>query len=158
MTACVSKPVVWAELLATLAEVTDNGAAAAGGTHPVPGAPDTPVDEPPLVDEARLDEMLRILGEDRVGGLIAGSTEALRESVRKTFTEVDDPQRLASALHGLRGVAANLAFARLADHALALEKRCAAGGVDAAALDGLPDLLEESVTASHRWLDRRLAA
>ncbi|MEQ9330594.1 ATP-binding protein [Thalassobaculum sp.] len=154
MTACVSKPVAWAELLATLAEVTDNGSA----MHPVPVTPDVPVEEPPLVDETRLDEMLRILGEDRVGGLIAGSTEALRESVRKTLTEVDDPRRLASALHGLRGIAANLAFARLADRALALEKRCATGGVDAAALDGLPRLLEESVAASHRWLERRLVA
>lgn len=156
MNACISKPVEWAELLSTLASVT-------GADKVVPAAqpaPAKPADDPgvPLIDEARLAELLRLLGPEQLGSVVNRSQTVLQRNAAEACADNLSPAELARVLHTLRGAAANLGCARLAHHTQSLEQRSLSGDVDRGAIAELPACVNRSVRAAAGWLKDRAVA
>lgn len=161
MDACISKPVEWSELLSTLAAVS--GTAHAATTHAgvaARSAPVATVDDPapPLIDEARLTELLSLLGPEKLGTVVNRSQAVLRQNATEACAEDLSPAELGRILHTLRGAAANLGCARLAHDSHVLEQRSRSGDIDRGAIAGLPARVDHSVRAATEWLTERAVA
>ncbi len=112
--AFLTKPLIVARLLETLAEITT------GGTEQVPSLPAARVDSSELISQAILDELADLkLGDDFVPRFVA---ECVRDA-RKCVADLDAVGATAhwdefrDACHALKGVASNMGAIRLAETA-----------------------------------------
>lgn len=113
----VTKPINWGELARAIQRFALR-------------APDPPVSDskedgsqPPLIDRERIGELQSLLGGDRLGGMLAQLPSALRQErdALAARVDADQPDAVAKAAHGLKGVASNFGAMRLAGAAAAME-------------------------------------
>ncbi|KYO52038.1 response regulator [Tistrella mobilis] len=139
--AFVAKPVNWGELRDTLAGLLDDGRPPSG-----PATQDQPSDDvdraAPVLDPVRRDEIEKALGAERTRalyGMFAESAASTHEQIAAAAT-TGDADAWRSALHALKGLAANYGYHRLAAACASLE----VGAPDTAAASRL----EAEVTAA----------
>lgn len=117
MDGCISKPVVPAKLRAAMATViTARGTDIAQLSAAVPDI-DPPLEELPLVDEAKIQELQMLMGSEKLGILLERSSTLLSEEIAIVEDSSASSESMDHALHKLKGAAANIGFMRLAKFA-----------------------------------------
>jgi signal transduction histidine kinase/DNA-binding NarL/FixJ family response regulator len=152
MDRCLTKPVVWADLLTALAAVAGgDGRASADGSPTGPGdetdrLPDA-VMEQPLLDRERL-SMGGNLPDGVVEKLLARGIDAAAESCARLRASAAMPDAMAKEAHRLKGTSGTYGFARIAGLAAAIEDRLTGGHGTGDLLDLLDQVLDQTRAAA----------
>ncbi|MFZ1429521.1 MAG: ATP-binding protein [Geminicoccaceae bacterium] len=122
MNRCLTKPVVWPDLFAALAEVAAGQLVVSAGTPVRQAAPSTDATEP-LLDLAMLAGMARTLPPAVFRQLLARGLEGAARSQQQLWAALGDPLLLAQEAHRLRGTAGSFGLARISALARAIESQ-----------------------------------
>ncbi|MFZ1426595.1 MAG: PAS domain S-box protein [Geminicoccaceae bacterium] len=142
---CLTKPVVWPELFAALADI-----ATGSGVRAAAPSPATAIAAPPLLDLALLDGLARNLPPARFRQLVTQGLDNATASHRQLSEALGDLPALARAAHRLRGTAGSFGLARIAAVPTAIEERSGHGQDVAALVLELEEVIELTRTAAGR--------
>ena len=151
MDLCLTKPVVWPDLFATLAGIAVGGRPSlAKSQGQLAAAPSVPaIEAVPLLDRPLLEGMARSLPRAAIEKLLAQGLDGVGQSCRRLGAALGDPETLAQEAHRLRGTAGTFGLARVSALAAVIEDRLGRGE-DVA--DTIAEL-EEIVAATHAAME-----
>lgn len=152
MNGCISKPVIPAELRAAMAKVITAPEMGTPQPDAVGSNSDPALEELPLVDEAKLQELRQLMGSEKLGILLERSNSVLLQEIAVVEDSAASADELERALHKLKGTAANIGYRRLAKFAERAELRPAAAQEEACSAD-LKNIVHRSETAAIALLE-----
>ena len=164
--ACVSKPIDWSHLFATIAEIAGRRPSASGrpppaadscGTDAAP-APDPRLaapesgetTAPPLLDDVTIGQIAAGLPPDAVTTLLRRALDSAGRSCAQIAASTSEPGDVAAELHRLKGTSGSFGFRRVS----ALAEEAEAAARDGAGLPDKIDRLAASVAATRAELRR----
>jgi CheY-like chemotaxis protein/HPt (histidine-containing phosphotransfer) domain-containing protein len=130
MDQCLTKPVVWSELFAVLAQVATGeglGPATRLAEQSTPMAAEATVAAVPLLDLILLEGMARMLSPVVFGQLLARGLDNADDGYQRIAAALRDPTLLAQEAHRLCGTSGSFGLVRIADLASAIEERAGHG-------------------------------
>jgi PAS domain S-box-containing protein len=152
MDRCLTKPIVWSDLLAALATVV------AGKPFPAPevpqGAQPGPAEDGDLIDRSRLDAMAAKMPPALFRQMVARSLHGAAEGCQRLRDESAPPATRAAEAHRLRGTAGTFGLRRIALLAGMVEARIH----NSEPADDLLDELQAALSASQAAAKQYLAA
>ncbi|HEX2525750.1 MAG TPA: ATP-binding protein [Geminicoccus sp.] len=147
MDRCLTKPVIWADLLAALALVASGEPLAQAADQVTP--PETRPDQlssgssfmqQPLLDRSRL-SMGGKVSPEMYANLLARGIQGAEESCRRLRAALGEPDAMAKEAHRLRGTAGTFGLLRISALAGAIEKQLETGRSPADLIDQLEEAL-----------------
>lgn len=153
MDGCISKPVVPAELRAAMAKVTIDQGNGIAQQDAATTEIDPPLEELPLVDETKLQELQRLMGSEKLGILLERSSDVLSQEIAVVEDSAASSDAVEQALHKLKGTAANIGYKRLAMFAERASELTPAAAHEEACSADLADIALRSEAAAIAMLE-----
>ncbi|WP_051329325.1 PAS domain-containing hybrid sensor histidine kinase/response regulator [Geminicoccus roseus] len=126
MNHCLTKPVVWPDLFATLAAIASGGAEGLASAPAAPAPPPSGLEAAlarPLLDRTLIDGMAARMPPAMLAKMLARGLDGATESCARLHAALGDPVVLAQEAHRLRGTAGTFGLARISALAGAVEDR-----------------------------------